>query len=260
MSAYGGRSTFGGIMGGNPALGEKSFLERGARQMTEAPVKTMTYGGSATKTLWLLAITICTATVTWSLALSNPNAAMPWVIGGAIGGLVMALVTVFKPEWAVVTGPLYAAFEGLFLGAISCIFNQMYPGIVFSAVVLTFGVCAIMLTIYCFRIIRVTPMFVKGMTMAIGAVLLIYMISWIVNMFGGNMPYIHSSGLIGVGFSLAVVVIASLALLMDFHVVEMGVENGFPKRMEWYAAFGIMVGLIWLYIQLLILLAKLQRR
>jgi len=188
------------------------------------------------------------------------GAVAPWMWGGLIGGLVMALVISFKPTTAPFLAPVYALLEGLFLGAISAAFEVAYPGIVMQAVALTFGTLGTLLFAYRTGVIRATENFKLGVTAATGGIFLVYMASWIMGFFGVSMPFIHESGLIGIGFSVFVVIIAALNLVLDFDFIENGVERGAPKFMEWYAAFGLLVTLVWLYIEILRLLSKLQSR
>ena len=169
--------------------------------------------------------------------------------GGAIGGFVIAMVTVFKKEWSPVTAPLYALVEGFFLGAISAMFNHMYEGIVMQAVLLTFGTLFALLFAYRSGLIKATENFKLGVVAATGGIALVYLASIVLRMFGINMPFIHDSGLIGIGFSLFVIVIAALNLVLDFDFIETGVEKGAPRYMEWYGAFGLMVTPVWLYIE-----------
>jgi len=242
---------------GNPVLSAKAW----SQFATDADRPTaMTVQGTVNKTAVLLALVLLPAAVTWHWAATRPEVILPWMWGGLIAGLVLALVTIFKKTWAPVTAPLYALAEGVFLGAISSLFNQVYPGIVVQAVALTFGVCFCMLAIYKMRIIRATERFKMGVVSATGAIFLVYMVTIGLGLFGVRVPYIHGSGLIGIGFSLVVVVIASLNLVLDFDFIEKGAAAGAPKYMEWYGAFGLMVTLIWLYLELLRLLAKLNSR
>lgn len=242
---------------GNPALKEQTF---------EAPWESnvhnqMSLEGVANKTGILLGICTITAVASWMTLLQNPGLGRLLMIVGVIGGLVLALVTIFSDKKnAVFTAPLYAGFEGLFLGPLSGMFGIAYEGIVWQAIALTFGVFLTMLLIYRARLIQATENFRIGMTAAIGAVVLIYLVSIIANMFGGGVPYLHGNGFIGIGFSLVVVVIAALTFVLDFDFIETGVESGAPKHLEWYAAFGLMVTLIWLYVELLRLLAKIRSR
>ena len=183
-----------------------------------------------------------------------------YALGGAIGGFILAMVTVFKKTWSPVTAPLYALVEGFFLGAISAVFELKYPGIVFQAVVLTFGTLGALLAAYRSGLIRATENFKLGVVAATGGIALVYLVSMGLRLFGKDIPLIHESGLVGIGFSLFVVEIAALNLVLDFDFIESGVEAGAPKYMEWYGAFGLMVTLVWLYIEFLRLLAKLQSR
>jgi len=193
-------------------------------------------------------------------ATMNP-AAFPWMIGGAIGGLIFGLITAFKPTAAPYTAPVYAALEGLFLGGISALFELMYPGIVVQAVALTFGTLGALLLAYTSGLIKPTENFKLGITAATGAIFLVYMVSMVMNMFGsGGIGFIHDSGPIGIGFSVVVVIIAALNLVLDFDFIESGAKRGAPKYMEWYGAFGLLVTLVWLYLEILRLLSKLRSR
>jgi uncharacterized YccA/Bax inhibitor family protein len=195
--------------------------------------------------------------VAWS-QVNNQTLSQGMLIGALIGGLVLAFATIFKPTWAPYTGPLYAACQGFFLGAVTNIVNQFYPGIAVQAVSLTFGVTFLMLFLYGTRIIRVTDKLAAGIAAATGAIFLVYLATWVLGFFGVRVPYIHESGMIGIGFSVFVVGLAAFNLLLDFAFVERGAYQGAPKYMEWYAAFGLMVTLIWLYMEILRLLMKLQ--
>jgi uncharacterized YccA/Bax inhibitor family protein len=177
---------------------------------------------------------------------------------GAIGGFVTALVTIFAPRLSPVTAPVYAALEGLLLGAISAVFEAQYPGLVIQAVGLSVGVLAVMLFVYGTGLIRATEKFTIGVVAATGAVCLVYLADVVVSWFGTRIPFIHEAGLVGVGFSLAVVVIAALNLILDFDFIERGVQQQAPKYMEWYGGFSLLVTLIWMYLEMLRLLAKLR--
>ena len=244
----------------NPALNTKTFRNLPIATDTD---QVMTIQGTVNKTGIMLLLLIISASWTWGKFFSwggNAAAVYPWMIGGAIGGFVVAMATVFKKHWAGITAPIYAILEGLFLGGISAVFESMYPGIVMQAVTLTFGTMFTLLFAYKSGLIKVTENFRLGLVAATGGIFLVYMASFILGFFGINMPFIHESGLLGIGFSLFVVVIAALNLVLDFDFIENGAEAGAPKFMEWYAAFGLMVTLIWLYVEILRLLAKLQRR
>ena len=243
---------------GNPALSDATFRKEGA-----AIGKVMTLQGTVNKTGILLALLVICAFYTWNIFFQtgNPAAVMPLALGGAIGGLIFALITIFKKTWAGITAPIYAGLEGLFLGGISAIFEAQYPGIVIQATGLTLGTLASLLLLYKMGIIKPTENFrlmIVSATMGIGV---LYLISFVMNMFGSTgIGFIHSNGLFGIGFSLFVVAIAALNLVLDFDFIEEGAEKGAPKYMEWYGAFGLLVTLIWLYLEILRLLAKLQGR
>lgn len=241
---------------GNPALTAETF--RNARVGTSGEV--MTVGGTVNKTALALLILLVGATYTWNLgAAGDPRVGMLTMLG-VIGGLVAALVTVFKKEWAPISTPIYAALEGLALGGISVAFEARYPGIVSQAVFLTFGTLAALLLAYRSGLIRATENFKLGVVAATGGIMVVYMISFVLSFFGTSIPLVHSSGTFGILFSLFVVGIAALNLVLDFDFIEEGAERGAPKFMEWYAAFGLLVTLIWLYLEILRLLAKLQNR
>jgi uncharacterized YccA/Bax inhibitor family protein len=243
---------------GNPALSPQAF-ER-VEHLTGA--EAMTLEGTANKAGLLLLLILLTSGWTWSLFFrtGNPAAVMPYLWGGLIGGLVVALVTVFKKHLAMYTSPAYALLQGLFIGSLSAIFEARYPGIVLHAVALTFGTLLAMLTIYRARLIPVTQNFKMGIAAATGGIMLLYLATLALGFFGVRVPYIHESGLIGIGFSVFVVTLAALNLILDFDLIENGVRAGAPKYMEWYGAFALMVTLIWLYIEILRLLAKLRSR
>ncbi len=240
----------------NPALNTKTF--KGLRADADS---VMTIQGTVNKTAVMLALLLLTSFYTWNMFFTQGvQAVMPWFYGGLIGGLVIAIVTIFKKTWAPYTAPIYALLEGLLIGGISSIMERQFPGIVIQAVGLTFGTLFLLLFLYKSGIIKATENFKLGITAATGAIFLIYLVSFILRFFGTTIPYIHSNGLIGIGFSLFVVVIAALNLVLDFDFIEKGSKAGAPKYMEWYGAFGLMVTLIWLYIEILILLGKMRGR
>jgi uncharacterized YccA/Bax inhibitor family protein len=247
---------------GNPALKESTFLDLGSGAVVSRDGDAMTLNGTVNKTGILLLLTVLTAAFAWSQALTPAGELAPgfgvYVWGGAIGGLVIALVTVFKKAWSPVTAPLYALVEGFFLGAISAMYNHLYEGIVLQAVMLTFGTLFALLMAYRSGLIKATDNFKLGVVAATGGIMLVYLASIVLRMFGMNIPLIHESGIVGIGFSLFVIVIAALNLVLDFDFIETGVEQGAPKYMEWYGAFGLMVTLVWLYLEFLRLLAKLR--
>ncbi|MGV8941265.1 MAG: Bax inhibitor-1/YccA family membrane protein [Lysobacter sp.] len=246
----------------NPALKSASFLDLHSGAVVRGGSDVMTLNGTVNKTGMLLLLCVLTASFAWA-QVSTPAGivgAQPYMWGGLIGGLVLAMITIFKKEWSPITAPLYALVEGFFLGAISAMFNHMYEGIVMQAVLLTFGTLFALLFAYRSGLVKATENFKLGVAAATGGVFLVYMASMVLGFFGINIPMIHESGLVGIGFSLVVVVIAALNLVLDFDFIETGVEQGAPKYMEWYGAFGLMVTLVWLYVEFLRLLSKLQSR
>ncbi len=242
----------------NPALNKKTFegLER-----TDA-AHSMTIEGTVNKTAISLVLLIITAAWVWNIFFTtgNPAAVTPWIIVGVIGGLGAAIATVIKKQWAPITTPLYSALEGLALGGISAIFEAQFPGIVIQAVFLTFGTLFGLLAAYRSGLIKVTENFKMGIVAATGGIFIVYLLSFILGLFGVSIPLIHGSGIVGILFSLFVVTIAALNLVLDFDFIEHGAEAGAPKYMEWYGAFGLIVTLVWLYLEILRLLAKLNRR
>ena len=250
---------------GNPALKYPTFLDLCSGTLVQGDAGAMTLNGTVNKTAMLLLLTLVGAMFSWSqfaaaAAAGNPGAMMPYILGGGIGGFIVALVTIFKKEWSPFTAPLYAGLEGLFLGAITAMFGMRYPGIVMQAVGLTFGTLAALLMAYRSGLIKATENFKLGVVAATGGIALVYLATIALSFFNIQIPLIHESGLIGIGFSLFVIVIAALNLVLDFDFIENGVEQGAPKYMEWYGAFGLMVTLVWLYIEFLRLLSKLNSR
>jgi uncharacterized YccA/Bax inhibitor family protein len=244
---------------GNPALGDNTFTAVGRVARAD---EAMTIQGTANKAILLLLCVLVTASWVWSMyyQAKNPQVATPWVIVGAIGGFIVALVTIFKQTWSPVTAPLYALLEGLVIGGVSAMFEAQFPGIVIQAAGLTLGTCLALLLAYKSRLIRATENFKLGVVAATGGIALFYFITIILGFFGIRIPLLYSNGWMGIGFSLFVVVIAALNLVLDFDFIEQGAAQGAPKYMEWYGAFGLMVTLIWLYLEMLRLLAKLRSR
>ena len=240
----------------NPALNEKAF--KGQVAVGDA----MTLQGTVNKTGLLLLCVVATAAWTWGLAHSNtPEAVYPWMAGGVVGGFVVALVTIFKKTWSPFTAPMYALLEGLALGGISAIFEKTYPGVAIQAVGLTLGTLFVMLLAYKTGMIRATQGFKIGVIAATGGIAVFYLIEMALSFFFHiQVPAINGSGPWGIAFSLFVVIIAALNLVLDFDMIETGVNGGAPKYMEWYGAFGLMVTLIWLYLEILRLLGKVRRR
>lgn len=247
----------------NPVLKSKSF--GGFAPQVEAPAsgvrqQTMTIRGTVDKTAILLALVMVAGLWPWKLMEVDPAAALSWLWIGLVGGLVTAVIIIFKNDWAGPLAPLYAACEGLALGALSAFMERRFPGIVFQAVALTLGVLATMLVIYRTGQIKATNGFKRGVIAATGAIALVYLVTMALRAFGMPVAFMHSTGLLGIGISMVVVVIAALNLVLDFDMIEQGAKNGAPKHMEWYGAFGLLVTLVWLYVEILNLLSKLNRR
>ncbi|HYP69466.1 MAG TPA: Bax inhibitor-1/YccA family protein [Variovorax sp.] len=249
---------------GNPTLQESTFLDLASGNVVRRDADVMTLNGTINKTGILLLLAVLTAAFAWSQTVTADGQVLPaaklYMLGGVIGGFIMAMITTFKMKWAPVTAPLYALLEGFFLGSISAIFEARFNGIVFQAVLLTFGTMFALLFAYRSGLIKATENFKLGVVAATGGIALVYLATIVLGLFGVRIPFIHDSGLIGIGFSLFVVVIAALNLVLDFDFIETGAQQGAPKYMEWYGAFGLMVTLVWLYIEFLRLLSKLQSR
>ncbi|OJV17812.1 MAG: hypothetical protein BGO30_07660 [Bacteroidetes bacterium 41-46] len=242
----------------NPVLSEKIFR----REASLDASGTMTVKGTALKSIVLALIVFAGAAYTWKIFNEsiNPSSIQPWMWGGLIGGFVVAMIISFKPNFAQYLAPVYAVLEGLFLGAISAMFNAAFaetaPGIVMNAVLLTMMTAFVMFLLYRSRLIKVNEKFTKIITAAVGAVALYYIVNIILSLFGVNLVMLHNSGPLSIGISLVIVGVAAFSLMMDFNFIERASEAGAPKYMEWYGAFGLMVTLIWLYLEILKLLAK----
>ncbi len=221
----------------------------------------MTVRGTVNKTFLLTVILLIAGYIPWNMAVSgNTQYLGALMITGMIGGLVVALITAFKKEYAAITAPLYAALQGLAIGGISVLFEMRYPGIVLQAIMLTVAVLVALLLAYTSGYIKATENFKLGVVAATGGIMILYLASFVLGFFGIQMNFMHDSSPLSIGISVVVVIIAALNLVLDFDFIENGAEAGAPKYMEWYAAFGLMVTLIWLYIEILRLLAKLQER
>lgn len=240
---------------GNPALTSKTFegLARGEQSMT--------LQGTVNKTALLLGLVFLAALWTWDrfFLYQDPKAVLPLIAIGGIGGFVMALLTIFIKKIAAYTSPIYAVLEGVAIGGISAFYEAQFPGIVIQAVGLTFGTLACLLLAYRSGLIRPSENFKLGVVAATGAIALLYVVNMVMGFFGHSIGFIHDSGPIGIGFSVVVVAVAALNLVLDFDFIEEGVAKGAPKYMEWYGAFGLLVTLVWLYLELLRLLSKMRR-
>ncbi|MGB8352374.1 MAG: Bax inhibitor-1/YccA family protein [Chthoniobacteraceae bacterium] len=244
-------------MTGNPTLNQNTFTDvRGATGQ-----EAMTVQGTVNKASILLILVTLAASYTWHMmATGDTQNASMWITGGAIAGFVFAMITIFKKDWSAVTAPIYAICEGLFIGALSAMFEKMYPGIVLRAVMLTFGTLAALLFAYKTRLIVASDNFKRGIVAATGGIFLLYMATWILSFFHVNVSFLYGNSMLSIGISLFVVVIAALNLVLDFDFIEQGARAGAPKYMEWYGAFGLLVTLVWLYLEILRLLSKLNRR
>lgn len=223
----------------------------------------MTINGTVNKTIAMIALVVIGAGWVWSrYAAATPlgaSAAASAVSGylwvGILGGLGLAFATIFKPTWAKYTAPVYAILEGFFVGAVSALFNSHYPGIVVQAVALTFAVALAMLVIYRTGLIKVTPAFQRGVMAATFGVLLFYGVTWILSFFHVDTSALFGHSGLSIGISLVIVAIAALNLVLDFHFIEQGSAQQLPQYMEWYGAFSLTVTLVWLYLEILRLLA-----
>jgi len=248
---------------GNPALNEKTFQQSVVVDQSEV----MTERGTLNKFFLLFLLVMGTASITWN-AFSQGKDVTSWMWIGVLGGLVTAIVLMFKPMWANILAPVYALFEGAFIGGISAVYDFAFKGaatgasggIIMQAVGLTFAVIIAMFALYRFRIIKATETFKSVIITATMGIAIFYVLAFGLRMFGIDMPLIHSSGTMGIVFSLVVVGIAALNLILDFDRIEQGAAMGAPKYMEWYGAFGLLVTIVWLYLEILRLLAKLNSR
>jgi uncharacterized YccA/Bax inhibitor family protein len=211
----------------------------------------------------MMLLLLASASFTWKAAAEGKNV-MPWMIGSAIFGLVLAFIMVFKKQWSAFLAPVYALAEGVFVGAISAYYNYAFeeiaPGIVMQAVGLTFGVVIAMFALYQFGVIKATQQFKSIVITATAGIAIFYLLSFVLRMFGVQMPLIHDNSTWGIVFSLIVVGIAAMNLILDFDLIEQGSKQGAPKYMEWYGAFALMVTIVWLYLEILRLLSKFAGR
>lgn len=241
---------------GNPTLTEERFEREGHYYNDQ---ETMTVGGTVNKSFMLLALLIGAAVISWVM-FYNGYEVFPYMIGGAIGGFVLALIISFVPKVAPYLAPVYAILEGFFLGALSAHFEYVYYGITMQAALLTMSIFLAMLVAYKTGLIKATAGFKRGLIAATLGIAIVYLFSFVLRMFGISVPFLHDSTPIGIGISIVIIIIAALNFILDFNFIEEGAENGSPKYMEWYASFGLLVTLVWLYIEIIRLLAKLANR
>jgi uncharacterized YccA/Bax inhibitor family protein len=245
----------------NPALTDKVFDR--SMQVYDADALKMTERGTLNKFFLLTVLVIAAASITWSAYFDGKDVTT-WLLAGGIGGFIVALILIFNPSKAAFLAPVYALLEGVFVGGISAMYNHAFdktaPGIVFQAVVLTFGAVIAMFLLYRFRIIKVTEQFKSIVLTATLGVMFFYLIAFGLSFFHIDIPFLHQGSTIGILFSLFVVGLASMNLILNFDRIEKGVEMGAPRYMEWYGAFGLIMVIIWLYMEILSLLSKLNSR
>jgi uncharacterized YccA/Bax inhibitor family protein len=239
----------------NPTLNDRVFSNAPAAHGGAV----MTLQGAVNKTLILSMLMVISAGASWQYVQTNPALATMLMLGSGIIGFLLVLTSSFKPTWSPVIAPAYGLVEGVFVGVISARYAALYNGIVLQAALLTLGILFALLFAYQSRLIKATENFKLGIVAATGGIFIVYLVSMVLSFFGIQIPLIHESGMVGIGFSLVVVVIAALNLVLDFDFIENGVENGAPKYLEWQAALGLLVTVVWLYIEMLRLLSKLRR-
>ncbi|MGI2326923.1 Bax inhibitor-1/YccA family protein [Planococcus sp. YIM B11945] len=241
---------------GNPSLKDAAF----DKYRNSGTDRTMTIQGTVNKTFVLLLLLMATFLYSWDQFMTDPNSATPLILVGAIGSLIVGLITIFVPKASPFTAPLYALLEGLFIGAISARYEVQFEGIVFQAVLLTIGVLLSLLLAYKSGFIKVTQNFRLGVFAATGAIFLVYLISFIGRFAGFEIPFLHEASPIGIAISVIIVIVAALNLVLDFDYIENASAKRVPKYFEWYGAFGLLVTLIWLYLEILRLLSKIRSR
>ncbi len=244
---------------GNPGLNDRTFAGL-PRPM--AAGERMTLQGSVNKSFLLLAVLLAGALWPWSQYLSTGDASVAGtsILIGALGGFVLGLIISFKATTAPYLAVPYAALEGLAMGGISAVLERRYPGIAIQAVGLTFGVLAVLLVAYSMRLIRVTQQFRAIVIGATGAIALLYLVSFVLGLFHVNVPVLNDATPLGIIVSLVICGVAAMNLVLDFDLIESGVAQGAPRYMEWYSAFGLLVTLVWLYLEILRLLSKVRRQ
>lgn len=243
----------------NPVFNEKTY-DRFSHIRLTARDSRMTMRGTLDRVSILFAIAVAAAAVAWVGVSAAPGLVLPAALGGALIAFVLAMVISFKPEAAPYLSPVYAAFEGLFLGAISLFFESRYPGIAGQAILGTGVVTGVMLVLYRFRVIRATPIFTKVVVALTIAAAVMYGVAFIATMFGAQVSFLRDASPLGIGLSLFMIGLAASNLILDFDLIERGEATGQPKAFEWYAAFGLLVTVAWLYIEVLRLLSRLNRR
>lgn len=237
----------------NPVFSEKTFN-------AQIGAETMSVKGTLNKSIFLFLLLLITASLSWRLASYDPELLPSLMIGAGILGFILAMITIFARKYAKFTAPLYAASQGFFLGAVSLMYSAVYSGIVLQAVLITFAITGVMLFLFRSGIIKVTNKFRSGVIIATGGIAVVYLLSFVLSFFGITIPYLHDGGPISIAISGFIIVIAALNLILDFNFIQEASDKGSPKELEWYAAFGLMLTLIWLYLEILRLLSYLNRR
>ena len=240
----------------SPAFNEKLFNKIQTSDYADAGA--MTVNGTINKTGILFLLMVATSIVSWNLA--NTELGIALLVGSLVINLILGFVIIFKKNLAPSLAPVYALVEGFVLGAISARFEATRPGIAMNAMILTFSCLGLMLALYHFKVLRATPRFQKVMTIAMAAIVMTYVCNIIAGLFGHPMAFINQGGTFGIVFSVVVVGVAALNFIMDFDLIETGAAQRAPKFMEWYCAFGVMLTLVWLYLEILRLLSKLSRK
>ena len=249
----------------NPFFKNKTFsnTSRANEVVHEATVidysQTMTVSGTINKSFLMLILLIASAAVTWMMTFDGQNPIV-LTIGGAIVGLILVLIATFKPQYSAYLAPGYAIFEGLFIGGISAIFEVMYPGIVIQAVGATFTTFLVCFMLYKYKVVTVTEKFKSVVIGAMITIAIYYLITWLLSMFTSFQPVHYGNSLMSIGISVLVIVVAALNLFLDFDQIEKGAEKQLPKYMEWFGAMGLMITLVWLYVEFLRLFSKISSR
>jgi uncharacterized YccA/Bax inhibitor family protein len=250
----------------NPFLSKDRFSSNAvskAEELQQSQIidynQDMTISGTINKTAILFLILCASSTITWWMAFNGMNAMLP-TIGGAIVGLILVVIAAFKPQASPYLAPGYALFEGLFIGGISAIFEAKFPGIVVNAVGATLVTFLVCLGLYKYRIVKVNEQFKSVVIAATLAIATYYLFSWLASLIFNFTPVHYGNGMMSIGISVFVIIVAALNLFLDFDLIEKGSEQRMPKYMEWYGAMGLMVTLVWLYIEFLRLLSKLASK
>lgn len=236
----------------NPLIAEKVLEKRRNNGPVFEQTEKMSVTGAVNKTITLTLLLMVTALFSFAY----PSPLLMW--GGAIGGLIAVIVSVMKPHLSPTTAPIYALLEGLFVGSVSAMYGAAFDGIVFQAITLTLALLFIMLMIYKSGLVKVTDKLRTGVIMATGAIFVVYLINFVLSFFGISIPYLHESGMIGIGISIAIIGVACLNFLLDFDNFDKGESMGLPRYYEWFFSMGLLITLVWLYVEMLSLLSRIS--